>query len=299
MKSFFRNFGYYLSETWKIIRLNLASNIVSVLGTALILFLFGLVMAGSGIGSRLVALLNEEAEISAYFDEEVTVKEAQALVDYTEKLDGVRSARLVSEEEARDRMKEILGEEASILELFEDNPFEAYMEIRIYMDSMEAVMKRVQDLEGISYVRDNREVLDQVERLTGALRIMGLLMTLAVGFTTFIIISHMIRQGIYNNREQINTLRLLGAPNGFIGIPYVIAGLLLTIVGGALASLGISVLIVKAYSGMQGTLPFIPLPPRTELTGYINLLIMSVSFLLGFFGSLFGLSSIRNDGSGR
>jgi cell division transport system permease protein len=193
-------------------------------------------------------------------------------------------------------MKEILGDEASILELFEDNPFEAYMEIRIYMDDMESVLNRMKDLEGISHVRDNREVLGQVERLTGALRILGLLVTLAVGCTTFIIISHMIRQGIYNNRDQINTLRLLGAPNGFIGIPYVLAGLLLTVIGGTLASLGISVLISRAYAGMQGTIPFIPLPPRAELTGNINLLIMSVSFLLGFFGSLFGLSSIRNEG---
>lgn len=294
-----RNLGYYLKETGKIIRLNLFSNLVSILGTALILFLFGMVMAGGEIGNRLVTMLNEEAEINAYYVQDLTEEEAKELTADIKSIEGVRDVRLVSNTEAQDRMKDILGEEANILELFEDNPFEAFIEIRIHIESMDAVLSRVKDMEGIDYVRDNRAVLSQIKGITGVLRIAGYLVTLAVGITTLIIISHMIRQGIYNNREQINILRLLGAPNGFIGLPYVLAGLLLTLMGGVIAAAAILLLVNGAYANIGGTIPFLPLPPEQELAKYMTILILSISFLLGFFGSLFGLSSIKDSESRR
>lgn len=299
IKTFLYNLGYYIRETGRIIRLNLLSNLVSILGTSLILFLFGMVMAGGEIGNRLVTMLNDEAEISAYFKQDLSPAEAQLMTDKIKIIDGVRDVRLVDQAEAQERMRDILGEEASILELFDDNPFEAYIEVRIHIESMDAVLGSVKDIEGIEYVRDNRAVLEQIKRITGALRVLGYLVTLAVGITTVIIVSHMIRQGIYNNREQINTLRLLGAPNGFIGFPYVLAGLLLTLVGGALAAVSILFLLRAAYTGIGGTIPFLPLPPREELGGFLAVLLITVSFLLGFFGSLLGLSSIKDSESNR
>lgn len=293
MKTIVYNLGYFIRETGKIIRLNLFSNLFSVLGTGLILFLLGLVITGSNIGNRLVQMLSEEAEINAYFTKDTGKERVKELISDLEDMAGVRGARLVDEAEAKEQMKELLGEEAAILELFDDNPFEVYVEIRIYMDDMDQVLNRVEELEGIDYVRDNREVLKQIGSLTGALKLLGYLMLMAVGITTIIILSHMIRQGIYNNRDQINTLRLLGAPSAFIGFPYLLAGLLLTFLGGLLAAGAIVSLINAAYGQIGGIIPFLPLPPKEELVNHMMLWLPALSLTLGFTGSLFGLSSIR------
>jgi len=297
MKTLLYNAGYFLMEAKRCIRFNPLSNLFSVIGTGLILFLLGMVLTGWSIGDQLISTLKEEAEVSAYFEEGINREEALKLVDTIKSMEGILDARFIEETEARTQMEEMLGEEAQILELFEENPFEAYLDVRINLDDMDTVLAGVGTLEGIDYVRDNREVLEQIKGITEGLKLLGTLVIIAVGITTLIIISHMIRQGIYNNKEQINTLRLLGAPDSFIGFPFVLTGMLLTLFGGIFAIILLVVLINGGYGQLSGSIPFIPLPPKEELRNSVSLIILAVSILLGLLGSLFGLSSIRNTGN--
>jgi cell division transport system permease protein len=293
MKTFFYNIGYFLLEAKRTIRFNPLSNLFSVIGTGLILFLLGMVLTGWTIGDRLIEALQSEAEISAYFKDGMDKEEALELVEKVSGLSGVQKASYINETEARAQMEEMLGNEAGILGLFDENPFEAYIDIRINLEDMDQVLKAVSGLEGIDYVRDNRSVLVQMKNITKGVKIFGVLIMLAVGITTLIIISHMIRQGIYNNKNQINTLRLLGAPNGFIGFPFVLAGTLLTLLGGALAAGMIYLLVSRGYGYLGDFLPFIPLPSIGDMRDKVSILLLLVSAALGLAGSLFGVSSIR------
>ncbi|NLK99932.1 MAG: hypothetical protein GX271_04640 [Clostridiales bacterium] len=286
------NMGYFIKESGRIIRLNLLSNIFSVIGTGLILLLLGIIVTGTSVGNRLVVMLNEEAEVNAYFSKELTSEEVEQLIEKITNLDGVRALRIVDEDEAKASMQEILGEEAKILELFDDNPFEAFIEIRIDIEVMNSVIEELRGVDGIEYVRDNQEILEKIKDITYALEILGYLMIAAVGITTVIILSHMIRQGIYNNKEQINTLKLLGSPGIFIGFPYILTGVFLTLLGGIIAVIAMVLLINGAYNSLGATIPFIPLPPKDELITNMVLWLPVLSLILGFFGSLFGLSSI-------
>lgn len=293
MKTFFYNLGYFLLEAKRSIRFNPLSNFFSVIGTGLILFLLGMVLTGWSIGDRLVTALQDEAEISAYFTDKVDEAQALALTDRMKEMDGVLSAEYIDASKAYEQSKEMLGNEAKILELFDENPFEAYIDVRIRLNSMDQVIADVSRLDGIEYVRDNRQVLEQMKGIVDSLKILGILIAAAVGITTLIIISHMIRQGIYNNRNQINTLRLLGAPGGFIGFPFVLAGTFLTLLGGALAAAFLVVLMNEGYSQLSGYIMFLPLPPVEELRDRVSIIILAVSGGLGLLGSLFGLTSIR------
>lgn len=295
MKTFFYNIGYFIKEAGKTVGLNPLSNLFSVLGTGLIMFLLGMVIVGWTVGNQLIDSIQKEAEISAYFDKTIRNEQAEALVEEIKQMEGVWDASLILETEAENRMREILGEESHILELFEENPFEAFLEVRIDLDQMDTVLKNIKELDGIDYVRDNREVLMQIHNITEGISVLGYLIILAVGITTVIIISHMIRQGIYNNKEHINTLRLLGAPDSFIGFPYVMSGLFLTLLGGLLAALSVIVLIEGSYQVVGGSIPFIPLPSKEELLMKAGTAIIAVSVILGLMGSLFGLVSIRRE----
>ncbi len=295
MKTFFYNIGYFLLEALRTIRFNPLSNFFSVLGTGLILFLLGIVLTGWSVGDQIIMMLEQEAEISAYLVDPEDQDQLDMLTRRIQSINGVTEVRFVEKEQAKLQMEKLLGNEANILELFDENPFEAFLEIRIDLTRLEEVSKQLALQDGIEYVRDNREVLEQMKQITDGVKIVGVFIILAVGMTTLIIISHMIRQGIYNNREQINTLRLLGAPGGFIGFPFILAGILMTVVGGLIAVVLLVLVISSGYRQVDGVLPFIPLPKKEQLQADISLLILSVSAILGVLGSLFGLSSMRKD----
>lgn len=293
MKTAIYNIGYFFSEAMRTVKSSPLSNFFSVLGTGLILFLLGLVCAGWSIGDQLITAIGNEAEVSAYFTDASDQNKTSELLEAIKEIDGVLEVRYVDEAEAHTNMEEMLGEEAGILSLFDENPFEAFLEIHIDLAKMDQLITKVNKLDGIEYIRDNREVLNRMMQITEGLKLIGIVMITAVGVTTLIIISHMIRQGIYNNREQINTLRLLGAPNGFISFPFLLAGTLLTLCGGGLAILLIILLINNGYGQLSGVIPFLPLPEAEGLKNFVCLFLLAISAVLGILGSLFGVSSIR------
>nr|WP_184310724.1 permease-like cell division protein FtsX [Anaerosolibacter carboniphilus] len=295
MKSFLNNSGYFLKEVRTIIRLDLMSNIFSLFSTTLIFFILTMVMSGWWISNQVVEAVQGEAEINAYFDENIGNDGVTALVEKIETIDGVQEARLVNEDEAYDRMAEILGEDARVLEFFEDNPFSPFIEVKIHLEEINSVLTHLDTMADIAYVRDNREILDRLKNIAGTLKFLGFVVVGAVGISTLVIISHIIRQGIYSNREQINTLRLLGAPELFIAFPFLLEGLFLTVGGGIFAAVLAIFSIKYIYAQLAGPLPFIPLPSRDALIFNLVILITGLSACMGIVGSLLGLSSAKNN----
>ncbi len=294
MKSIFYNAGYFFKEVKTLLRLNLLSNVFSLLSTALILFILAMVISGWWMGNHVVEVIRGEAEINAYFDESMGTAGVTQLVDTIKRVEGVREAQLVNEEEAYARMEEILGKEASVLEYFDENPFSPFIEIKIHLEEMDDVLEEMHVMAGIDYIRDNREILDRLRSIAGILKVLGSLLVVAVGISTLVIISHIIRLGIYNSKEQINTLKLLGAPDSFIAFPFLLEGLLLTVGGGMLAAILAAYALGQVYAQVAGPLPFIPMPPRETLVPGLIFLVISLSALLGIAGSLLGLKAAKN-----
>ncbi len=292
MKNFFYNLGYFIKESNTIFRVDFLSNIFSIFSIGLIFFILSMIFSGWWISNEVIEFLQKEAEINVYFDEGLEEGEITYLIESIGRIDGVREANLVNEKESYNRMTEILGKEARILELFEDNPFSPFIEVKIHIDKIDQVLDRLDLLDEIQHIRDNKEVIDRLQKIIKILTVLGVLVITAVGISTLVVVSHIIRQGIYNNREQINTLKLLGAPDSFIGFPFLLEGLSLTAGGGVLASILGAFIIHYGYRQM-GAIPFIPLPPKEAIVVSLTILTMSMSLILGIIGSLFGLSSAK------
>jgi cell division transport system permease protein len=267
------------------------SNIFSILSIGLIFFLLTMVGSGWWASSKVVDAIQGEAEISVYFKEGTKDTAVSLMLDKIKAIEGVREARQVGENEAYDRMVKILGKEASVLKYLEDNPFSSFIEVKIHIEKMDSVIEKVETIADVEKVRDNREVLERLKNLSGMLKLIGYVFVIAVSTCTLLIVSHIIRMGIYNNREQINTLRLLGAPEYFIALPFILEGLMMTIGGGMLCILMAVSSAKSIYSRMAGPLTFVPLPSFDQLIWGIIVLIIFISITLGVIGSFIGMKT--------
>lgn len=293
MKNLFYNSGYFIKEATLIFKLNLMSNISSIFSTGFMFFLLLMVVSGWWTSSRIVEMIQRESEISVYYKDGTGKETVMQVIQNINALEGVREARLVDEDEAYGRMVEILGKEASVLKYLDENPFNPFIEVKIHVDKMDSVLANLETVSQVEHIRDNREVLNRLKSLTGVLKLIGYFIMIAVSVSTLFIISHIIRLGVYNNREQISTLRLLGAPEHFIAFPFLLEGLTLTL-GGSILSLMLAIsMILSLSSRIAVPLPFIPLPPLGQMISGIILLITMLSTLLGIGGSLLGISSAK------
>ena len=294
MKFLLNNVGYFFKEAKTTIKVYMMSNILSILSTGLILFFAAIILSCWWISSEAVEALQNEAEINVYYAEDMDEISIENMINTIEELYGVGEARLVSEDEAYKRMEEILGKEAKVLKYLDENPFNSFIELSINLEEMESVIESLRNIDGIDQIRDNREVLEKLRSITSLLETFGYIFIAAVGASTLIIVSHIIRAGIFDNREQIKTLRLLGAPEMFISAPFLIEGLILTISGGLLAIFMSAFSVKYIYTAVTGPLPFIPLPPLEPLIRNLIIMIISLSIAFGILGSSLGLWSARD-----
>ncbi|MFZ5969689.1 MAG: cell division protein FtsX [Bacillota bacterium] len=295
MKAIIYNSGYFLSEAKTMIKINFLTNIFSVFSTGLILFMLAMVISGGWISGEIVELIQQEAEISVYYGEDLEETEILQLVDNLKDIKGVREVAMVDENEAYDRMEKIMGKDAGVLAFFDQNPFSAFIEVKIDLETMDSIVEQMGSMREIEHVRDNRAVLDRLRNISDTGKVLGTLIVAAVGISTLVITAHIIRQGIYNNKEHINTLRLLGAPELFIVLPFILEGLLLTLGGGIIAAIMGTFALKYMYVQMTGPLPFIPLPPLDDLIQRMVILTLSLSIALGCIGSLFGVTTAKQD----
>lgn len=295
MKTFIYNIGYFFKEAKTIFKVDKGSNIFSIFSIGLILFILGLIFSGWWVSNEIVIALQGEAEISVYYEEDLENTEINNLVKGLEEIEGIKNVSLVGEEESYDRMADVLGTEAEILNLFEDNPFTAFIEVKVDIDQTDNILSSMEKIEDIKYIRDNKGIIDKLKSITNMLTVVSILIVVVVGISTIFVISHIIRQGIYNNRNQINTLKLLGAPDSFIETPFLIEGLFLTIGGGLFASLLVAGILYFGYGQIKSALIFVPLPSIESLIPKILIILMSISIALGVLGSLFGLKSSKAD----
>jgi len=101
---------------------------------------------------------------------------------------------------------------------------------------------------------------------------------------TFFSVMGTIRLSIENRREKLRVMMLVGATSGFVQLPFLIEGLLLTLVA-ALIALALGNIAYRYVANMlQSLLPFLPiLSPNDLLNASLGLLALAI--FIGFFGA--------------
>lgn len=290
MKVLIKNIDYFFREIKTIIRLDLLSNVFSLLSLSFVFFLICLIFAGGNITDSMIRAIENEAEISVYYEAGAN---HLSIGNEIRKIPGVKEVTYLDENEAKMNMTEILGEESRILELFDHNPFDPYIEIRIDLNEVDSISETANSISGVELVRNNKEILDKLKDISSLITILAILIIISVSVATLVVTSHIIRQGIYLNKEQINTLRLLGAPEYFIVLPYILEGILMTIIAGLISNILIYFTVNYIYSKITDFLPFIVLPNLDGMLSSIFIFSILLAIVLGLVGSLFGLKSTK------
>lgn len=290
MNIYLANSKYFLDEVRRIFRSGKLPALSALFSIALMLFLLSLALSGWWTSAHVLDAVSAEAEINVFYGETI---DPQALAARIRSLPGVLSARPVGGDEAYHRMAELLGDEAGVLGFFDENPFSPFIEVLIQPDDLNNVVAGIKALNEVEYVRDNRDILEKLHSIFGIIRFLGVLVMAAVGVSAVVVVSHIIRQGIEEHREQVHTLRLLGAPEGFVSLPFLLQGLLLALAGGLLALLVMAFALQFVYARLAGPLPFLPLFPAKTILFRLAATLVPFCALLGLGGSTLGLNLYR------
>lgn len=292
--NWFKNLRYFVHESALLWKVDSKSNRISVLSITFILFIASLFFVAEFVGKNVLGILREEADIAVFYSEKAEEVLVERLQEDLSALSGVLAVERISKKSSLHEMEEILGKDKEVLTLFDENPFAPYIRVKVELEKRNVILEEIEGWNSIEHIRDNKDVVEKLERIIRVLTIIGIFMLCTVIFVSVVVISHIIRQGVFLNREHIRILHLLGAPKKFIRMPFLLEGFFMSLLSGIIASVllfGVVFLFYTQWSGFG----FFPLPEMKLLilTGTVRTILLSI--VLGIFGSISGVQTIRGE----
>ncbi len=267
---------YTLAELGKGLRANLLMTIATILTVTVSLTLGGVGLLAQRQVNETSRLFYRQVEVSIFLQADVPEEQRDSLF---QELDGnpqVASVTYESSEQAYLNFQELFAEDEALVENVSaaDLP-ESFRVKLVNPENFDIIESQYASWPGVEDVTDQRELLDRFFGLLNAFKLGGWAVAALQLFGGAALIANTIRLSAFARREQIGIMKLVGATNWYIRLPFILEGVVAGLIGslGALALLTIGEFtLVDAVSNY---ITFIPLVGLDDLAAIAPLLLLT------------------------
>jgi cell division transport system permease protein len=167
------------------------------------------------------------------------------------------------------------------------------VDIDLYRD----VMFRLQSNPNVREVRSFGSQIESLSSFSNVLNVVGLGLALVLGTSAVILIANTIRMAIYARRDEVAIMKLVGASNWFIRVPFVLEGLIEGVLGAGLSVLVIWILS-RWLAGLNDAISLIRFTIEDSFFLQWGILFLVFGALAGVLGSFVGLSRYLREAEG-
>jgi cell division transport system permease protein len=291
------NFKYFFRESSSSMRRNMALTVAAIMVTSLSLVILGivsmLVHTGNGIASDMKERVDE---IRVFLKDDVTVEERASMQNFIQKMSEVKSVKYISKDEAMQEYKEMFKSEKEMLAEIEGNPLPASFRVRMKDPKYNTVVaKKIEsrpevstDASGKKEIKNEKDVVEKVLRVTGVVQKIGFVVVVAFGIVAVALVSITIRMAIYSRRKEIGIMKLVGATNWFIRWPFMMEGVFEGFLG-ALVAIIIAVILQTTLIERFGNAAGISNLVTGSYLTLLSFLLVLIGILIGAAGSALAL----------
>lgn len=288
-----------LKRIWKAGWTNFKRNSYLSFGTTgvlvLVLLLFSTLMAINFLSIKVVTSLQEKIDVTAYFKVEASEEEIMRVKDDLTDHSQVKNIEYISRDQALEEFRSLHAGDVLIqdsLAELDENPLQASLNIKAMDPSQYASI--VTFLEGNKFrtlvdkinFYENEQVISRVQGISRGIQNWGILLTMAMALIAALVMFNTIRLTIYNQKQEIEIMRLVGGSNWHIRAPYLVEGGLYGIFAAAITLIIFYPLVYLASPKVD------VLMPNASLIGYFGSnaiqyvgMVLGVGVMLGVISS--------------
>ena len=231
----FNKFTYLMKEGIRGIFLHGFMSFAAVCVTVACLLIVGLFSSLLYNLNIMVEDLNETNEVIAYVDETLSDAEARSIGSNINRIANVQESNFIHREEALkdfiakyDNPEYFTGLESDTLE-------HRYSIILVDNRDLTETVKALEAIPGIADVEAANELAEGFTTLQDVLKIVSLLVIGILLIISLLIISNTVKLAMYDRRDEIAIMKMVGATNSFIRLPFVVEGFTLGMLGAGIA----------------------------------------------------------------
>ena len=179
--------------------------------------------------------LNKTNQVMVYVDENYTDSEARSVGTLINKVSNVFQADFVSREEALEDFVEDYGGNSALAGV-DANPLRHRYVVTLKDNSLiKQTVAELEKVEGVVKISAAYELAEGFTTLQDVLHIASIAVIGVLLVVSLLIISNTVKLAMYDRRDEIAIMKMVGATNGFIRLPYVVEGFTLGMIGAGLA----------------------------------------------------------------
>jgi cell division transport system permease protein len=231
---------YVVRETTTNIRRNITLTIAAIVTMGVSLSLFGSAMLmRAGVGN-LSTRWEEGVEMIVFIDREITPEQRDALESALDEHPHIARSRYVNDEESREEFERLFRRNQAMLERIEANPRLLPTSYRVTPTTtdeatIQDMTRQFNEMEGVQRATSAIEGVRTVQRVSDSAKNAIFAISAGLLVAALLLILNAIRMAMFARRREIEVMKLVGATNWFIRIPFMFEGVVQGLLGSSFA----------------------------------------------------------------
>lgn len=245
-----------------------------------------------------VALVTKETfdEIAVYIKDDVDESQINELGKSFKEIDGVMGVAYQTKDYALDKLKEDWGEDAFLLEGLRINPLPNTYIVQLEdVSKSDEVIAKLETFEGVEDVQYYKDAVNSLIKIADFVKRVGAGLIIILLLISVFIISNTIKITVLNRHKEIELMQYIGATNGYVRGPFMVEGIMLGLIGSAVAIL----IIFAGYNYIINYLAGRYVALLSGISGYmvgvemilsdLVIIFLTIGIGIGILGSLVSL----------
>ena len=286
----FRILSRNIRDSFQSVFRNFSLSLASISCITITLLVVSISMILSVNVNNFATLVEKDVTIVTFLDADITEEDIKIVEQEIKRLDNIESITFQSKGEITEEMKESSDTFKAIMEQWTDdeNPLQDTYLVKVEdINKIASTAKQIRAIDGVDVIKYGEGMVEQLVAVFDVVRKICLGMVVALIIVTAFLISNTIKITIFSRKREIEIMRLVGASNLNIKIPFIFEGLFLGVIGSIIPIIATVYGYTVLYDNFNGQLfsPFIKLVEPQPFIFLLSGILVVIGILVSMFGS--------------
>ena len=284
-----RIFGRSIRDAFKSVLRNFSLSFASIMCTTITLILVSVALICAANIDNATKSIEDELSIVVYLSDSVTEDDINNIRADIDSQDNVAEVTFKSKTEWKEEMSEYDATFETVLNYLDENPLMDSFIIRVNdVAHLSDTAEYISSISGVDTVKYGEGMVDNIISAFDVVQKIVVVIVIALIIVTAFLISNTIKLTIFSRRNEVEIMRLVGASNITIKIPFIIEGLIIGIIGAVIPVCITIYGYVILYGALNGHVfsNMIVLIQPYNFVFWVSLILVALGAVVGMLGSL-------------
>ena len=285
----FRIFFRSIRDALKSVVRNFSLSFASIMCTTITLILVAVAVVAAANVNNATKLIEDELTIVTYLKKDVTEEQIDNIKSEISSYKNVEEVTFKSKDEWKLEMSEYDDSFKTVLDYLDENPLMDSFVLKVNdVKKLSETSEYIKAINGVDTVKYGEGMVEQVISVFDIVQKIVVVVVIALVVVTSFLISNTIKLTIFSRRNEIEIMRLVGASNSTIKLPFLFEGFIIGLIGSIIPVCITIYGYVILYSRMHGKLfsNMIMWIKPYPFVFWLSLIVIAIGALVGMYGSI-------------